>query len=361
MKRILPWVMSVLLALTCINISQPSAQAAGANLVVNGSFEEPVAESAYGPLDWKPSLKGWELSAGPAIEIQGGVVGKSYDGKQLVELDGLEVSGIYQDIPTKPGNTYKLTFAFSPRPDVADNKLNVSWGDTKIATLEKSGEGLSDTDWQVYTYNLKATGDSTRLSFDDLDETSDALGTFIDGVSLVETIAADAPCSEGAKANLIDFNSAESLNAAAKPISTGGVTVSFDSFNVIQTGDTKGGFGGKAGKNQVIASDRGNFNGRFLTEVGSTASFRPNNYTRAIDFSKPVNNVCFFVADIDSGQGITVKAKDAKGTSLYSKNFPSSLKRDTALTTFDLSKIEGIKRLELVGNDPIGLDNLSFN
>jgi hypothetical protein len=176
--------MSVLLALVCVNISQPSALAAD-NLVVNGSFEEPVAESVYGPLDWKPSLKGWELSEGPAIEIQGGVAGAAYDGKQLVELDSTDaVTGIYQDIPTKPGKTYKLTFAFSPRPNVADNKLNVSWGDTTIAQLEKNGEGLTDTDWQVYTYYLKATSDSTRLSFDDLNETSDGLGTFIDAVSI---------------------------------------------------------------------------------------------------------------------------------------------------------------------------------
>ncbi|MEL7036609.1 MAG: DUF642 domain-containing protein [Cyanobacteria bacterium J06592_8] len=356
MKRILPWVMSVLLTFACINISQASALAAE-NLVVNGSFEEPTVES----LEYKRSVPGWQLSAGPAVEFQQGIAGAAYDGRQLIELDGLEVSGIYQDIPTEVGKTYKLTFAFSPRPDVVDNKLNVSWGDTTVAQLDKSGEGLSDTDWQVYTYNLKATSDNTRLSFDDLNETSDALGTYIDAVSVVETIAADAPCSEGPKANLIDFNSAESLNAAAQTISSGGATVSFSNLNVIKTGDTKGGFGGQAGKNQVIASDRSNFNGRFLTGGGSTAAYRPTNYTRAINFSKPVNNVCFFVADIDSGEGITVKAKDAKGTSLYSKNFPSSLKKDTALVTFDLSKIEGIKRIELVGNDPIGIDNLSFN
>lgn len=99
-------------------------------------------------------------------------------------MDGLEVSSIYQDIPTKPGKTYKLTFAFSPRPEVIENKLNVSWGDTTVTKLEKSGEGLSDTDWQVYTYYLKATSDSTRLSFDDLDELSDGLGSYIDAVSI---------------------------------------------------------------------------------------------------------------------------------------------------------------------------------
>ncbi|AOX00751.1 hypothetical protein BJP34_16035 [Moorena producens PAL-8-15-08-1] len=348
--------MSVILTFACINISQASALAAE-NLVVNGSFEEPTVKL----LGYPKSVPGWQLSAGPAVEFQQGIAGAAYDGGQLVELDGLAVSGIYQDIPTEAGKTYKLTFAFSPRPNVADNKLNVSWGDTTVAQLDKSGEGLWDTDWQVYTYDLKATSDSTRLSFDDLNETSDALGSYIDGVSVVETIAADAPCSEGPKANRIDFNSAEPLNAAAQTISSGGVAVSFDNLNVIKTGDTKGGFGGKAGKNQVIASDQGNFNGRFLTGGGRTAAYRPSNYTRVIKFSKPVNNVCFFVADIDAGQGIRVTAKNAQEVSLYSQNFPSSVNNDNALVTFDLSKIEGIKRIELVGNDPIGIDNLSFN
>jgi len=159
----------------------------GKNLVVNGSFEVPVVHY----LGYPESVLGWKLSAGLAIEIQAGIVGAAKDGEQLVELDSLGVSGIYQDIPTKPGKTYKLTFAFSPRPSVVENKLNVSWGETKVVQLDKSGEGISYTDWEVYTYNLKATGHITRLSFDDLDETSDDLGSFIDAVSLVESVT---PC-----------------------------------------------------------------------------------------------------------------------------------------------------------------------
>ncbi|MGB3508661.1 MAG: DUF642 domain-containing protein [Microcoleaceae cyanobacterium] len=356
MKRMLVWVMSLLLALTCVNMSPSVAIAAGTNLVVNGSFEKPVT----GILDYPQSVPGWQLSEGIAIEFQH-IAGQPYAGEQLVELDGLGVSGIYQDIPTEAGKTYKLTFAFSPRPGVSENKLNVSWGNASIAELEKSGEGLSNTDWQVYSYDLKATSNNTRLNFDNLNETSDALGTFIDAVSLVETIAGDAPCSEGPKANLIDFNSAESLNTAAQPISSGGVEVSFEGLNVIEVGSSKGGFGGKAGQNQVISSDQANFNGRFLTEPGARASFRQSNYRRAIDFSQPVNNVCLFVADVDSGQGIKVKVLNSNGESLYSKSFPSSTGADTSLTTFDLSKLEGVKRIEMVGDDPVGIDNLSFN
>jgi len=183
--------MSTLLAFTCIVVSQPSALAAETDLVINGSFEKPVVNF----LGYPKSVSGWKLGAGSAIEIQTGIVGAAKDGEQLVELDGLEVSRIFQDIPTKPGQTYKLTFAFSPRPDVAENKLNVSWGDTKVVQLDKSGEGLADTDWEVYTYYLKATDKTTRLSFDNLDETSDALGSFIDAVRLVKSVAPDASCS----------------------------------------------------------------------------------------------------------------------------------------------------------------------
>ncbi|NET42486.1 DUF642 domain-containing protein [Okeania sp. SIO2B3] len=189
--------------------------AAGTNLVVNGSFEQPVT----GMVDYPPSVPGWQLSGGIAIEFQR-IPGQPYAGEQLVELDSLGVSGIYQDIPTEAGKTYKLTFAFSPRPSVSENKLNVSWGNASVAKLEKSGEGLSNTDWQVYTYELKATSNNTRLSFDNLNETSDELGTFIDAVSVEEKLTTpsikepDEPCVSGSIISLVDF---ETLPSGGTP------------------------------------------------------------------------------------------------------------------------------------------------
>ncbi|NEN89759.1 MAG: hypothetical protein F6K48_12930 [Okeania sp. SIO3H1] len=59
------------------------------------------------------------------------------DGEEYVELD-----------------SYKFTFAFSPRPDVSENKLNVFWGDTLVSQEEKSGEGLSKTEWEVNQNNM---------------------------------------------------------------------------------------------------------------------------------------------------------------------------------------------------------------
>ncbi|NET44194.1 DUF642 domain-containing protein [Okeania sp. SIO2B3] len=193
MKRILSWMMSVLLVFTFLNISPSSAIAAESNLVVNGSFENPEV------------TKDWKLAQGPSIEVQTGNAGKPYDGQKLVELDSYAVTKIYQDIPTEVGKTYTLTFAFSPRPDVTDNKLNVYWGDTSLVQLSKSGSGLSDTKWEVYTYkNLKATSTTTRLSFDNLNEKSDSVGSYIDAISLVANLSGCA-----ANTNLVENGSFE--------------------------------------------------------------------------------------------------------------------------------------------------------
>lgn len=220
--------------------------------------------------------------------------------------------------------------------------------------------------WEIYNYDLKATSTSTRLSFEDLDETSDGFGSYIDGVSVVETVPGDAPCSEGAKAHLIDFNSAgdagaDSLHTVAKPISSGGVTISFENLHIIKTGDsysTAGGFYGPVGDNQIVPSDRTNFNGGFLTGLGQVSDpARKDSYRRAINFSQPVNNVCLYIADIDNSK---VNVLNSKGESLYSKSLQG---KDAGVTTLDWSKLEGVKTIEVIGSgqDGIGMDNLSFN
>ncbi|MDJ0511170.1 MAG: hypothetical protein QNJ64_18225, partial [Crocosphaera sp.] len=167
-------------------------------------------------------------------------------------------------------------------------------------------------------------------------------------------------CSPGLDESVIDFNTAEPLNGVATPISGGGVTVSFEGLNLIEVGQSDGGFGGQAGFNQVVASDQSNFNGRFLTAPGGRAVFRASNYRRAINFSEPVDHVCLYIADIDSGQGVKVKVANEKGESLYAKAFPASTGAEATVTKFDFSQLEGIKTIEIIGDDPIGIDNLTF-
>jgi hypothetical protein len=150
------------------------------NLAVNGSFEKPVVDLVR----FEQSIEGWQASEGGVIELGNQNITTPSEGSQFVELDSNQVSKIEQNIPTQTGKTYKLSFAFSPRPGTADNKLNVRWGDTSVVQLDKSGEGLTAPEWKVYSYDLKANSASTRLSFDDLNEKSDGLGSYLDAVSV---------------------------------------------------------------------------------------------------------------------------------------------------------------------------------
>ncbi len=124
-------VLAMLAAMGMVHLpgtSVPSVQAApiGGNLVVNGSFEQPVLDVSAAHLN---SIPGWQLASG-LFEIQRGAAGAPKDGAQLLELDaGTVPSSVYQDVPTVLGTVYRLTFAFSPRPGTpaADNVLHVTW------------------------------------------------------------------------------------------------------------------------------------------------------------------------------------------------------------------------------------------
>lgn len=179
---------SVALGLLSFGVS--ARPAAAFDLVSNGSFEDPsLPTPSYNIYD---SIPGWQLLPGSqsGLEVQNNVAGSPYSGQQFVELDGNAVSGIYQDLATVVGQVYKLTFAFSARPGVADNKLNVTWGGVPVAALLANGAGLADTQWQTFSYDLIATSSTTRLSFDNFGEQSDSLGSYLDAVSVEESAAA---------------------------------------------------------------------------------------------------------------------------------------------------------------------------
>ncbi len=168
---------------------------ADADIVFNGSFEQTVVNNG-GTWDIFPSIPGWQLSRGPGIELQRGVSGwLAAEGAQYIELDsdidgpggplhGEDASSaVYQDLATVAGQIYELTFAFSPRPGVADNALEIKWGGAPVDVLTADGSGRGNTAWQYHTYQLTAPSDSTRLEFGDL-SVSDSLGTFVDDVSV---------------------------------------------------------------------------------------------------------------------------------------------------------------------------------
>jgi len=63
---------------------------AQANLVVNGSFEDPSLN--YGTWSVFGAISGWTALSGSGIEVQNHAAGTPYDGANLVELDSYDNS-----------------------------------------------------------------------------------------------------------------------------------------------------------------------------------------------------------------------------------------------------------------------------
>ncbi len=191
-------------------------------LVMNGDFESPevtdlvkkwgIFPSGTTDLEW---LINWREIWPSAPKIANLEIQKSYytpviapvvpgDPDQYAELDtdwhgpggpsGEPASvAISQDIPTIIGETYRLSFDFSPRPytDLEQNHLKGFVDSAELFDISADGSGLTDTLWNQYSDNFVATSSITNIKFTDYG-TPDSLGTFLDNVS-VRCVPQDEP------------------------------------------------------------------------------------------------------------------------------------------------------------------------
>jgi hypothetical protein len=192
---------ALLVAALCL-----AAPAANANLIVNGSFENPDLQTRpCGFADWCvfQTMQGWSRVSGSGIEVQrnGAVGGVATSwGRQYVELDsdnergGLQNqsknSGMASDLFTLNENwTYTLSFQYRPRTNVAnDNGIEAylsDWGGTNafsrlLVTANEAGGG-----WRLITVSNIAvqTAGNYRLAFRAIGIANE-YGGFIDDVSL---------------------------------------------------------------------------------------------------------------------------------------------------------------------------------
>ena len=230
MKKI--FIVSISLTVAALAFSTALvAKAAPVELIENGSFEEPVVAASQ---NWdifvgdSSAVPGWYaewVDPTPAshkpddaqIELHRGVNGwLPEDGDQYAELDsdwdgpGGSINNepasiiLYQDLATCPGEEYEIKFYFSPRPGTTEsnNVLEFYWNGSLIDTI--SAAGGSQTNWSEHSYNLAASGNTTRIEFKDAG-TSDSFGTFLDNVSVVgETQPCPVCCAGDVKVN--NFN-----------------------------------------------------------------------------------------------------------------------------------------------------------
>ena len=100
--------------------------------------------------------------------------------------------------------------------------------------------------------------------------------------------------------------------------------------------------------------------GHFLTAPGfPVGAIRTRGFVRTIAFDSDVTHVSLYVADIDVAEGITATAFDRNGSSLLSLFFSGSTRAfDARVQLVDFGTTSGIREVTLVGNDPVGIDNL---
>jgi len=195
-----------LLVMAGVGLTGPLAGASAANLVTNGSFEQPDIPTGTFAIFANPLVPGWTHEPAPqavsssGIEIQdhtpGGGSPDPTAGDQFVELDSDGPSNVYQDVATDPGSTYRLTFLYSARrlTTAAQNHFRASAGpeSAEIGPLA----GASENVWVAHTLDFVATDTSSRIAFLDLgpEEASGGLGAYVDLVS-VEVVNTPPDCS----------------------------------------------------------------------------------------------------------------------------------------------------------------------
>ncbi|MBE2212804.1 MAG: VPDSG-CTERM sorting domain-containing protein [Opitutaceae bacterium] len=156
-----------------------SALTANANLIVNGSFEQPTPFSSGGWALYN-SIPGWTATGQHPIEIgAGGTYGVTgFDGNNVMELDStgnVEVS----QVATITGGWYNLSFLYAQRSGVPSmsGSFDILWNNSLIASFAPTSTVMA-----LYATSVFATGSDT-LTFRGTG-TSNSYGALVDDVQL---------------------------------------------------------------------------------------------------------------------------------------------------------------------------------
>jgi hypothetical protein len=169
MRFLLP---AIVLLLSLLTVS------AQANIINNGSFEDPVIFS--GTWDTYGGITGW--SSTNKIEVRNNVAGTAYDGYNFVELDVYVNSSMSQTVTTTLGTKYTLSYYYAPRGGVSEfsNPIELWFNGGRIDYV--TGDGNKSTAWILRSITVIGTGTDT-ISFKAVG-IDDSLGGSLDNVSM---------------------------------------------------------------------------------------------------------------------------------------------------------------------------------
>jgi len=148
---------------------------AHANLLTNGSFEDPSIGTWY--LNETTSIPGWTVTTNNVDVVAQGYNGPSaaYDGQQYLDLVGYGSTGGIQSqsFATVAGQTYRLTFAYANNPwstSTASANVRVQDGTSNTLLLQEvthSGSTTNTLGWSLFSQSFIADGTSATIRFDE--------------------------------------------------------------------------------------------------------------------------------------------------------------------------------------------------
>jgi choice-of-anchor C domain-containing protein len=175
-----------ILLITCITVTST----AHANLLINGSFEQPGGYFGNVPVG-STYITGWVVTRG-TIDYSPGW--QCPDGVASLDLDGSpgstnNVGGVRQTFATVSNQQYQVTFAMAINPDGATNNQLL----TRTMVVQAAGQsanftvnelGTTDTNmnWVGQSWTFTATNSSTTLEFYSTDAQNTYYGPTLDNV-----------------------------------------------------------------------------------------------------------------------------------------------------------------------------------
>jgi hypothetical protein len=197
------------LAILVLGMALFSAPAfAQGNLVVNGSFEDPVYGAA---VSYPVPVTGWTIAPDSGFEVWNNFQGPGADGSQYLELDVFTCNTVSQTIPTSSGSDYLISFAFGARNGVADNRVQVSWNGQPVGTASADGTGQAEIVWTSHSFLVRGAPGSSTLEFTNIDA-CDGVGSMLDNVSVlaqeIRVVPALAPAGTGVLIALLALSAA---------------------------------------------------------------------------------------------------------------------------------------------------------
>jgi len=188
-RIIFPIIVSILI-LGSVGLSQ---DAFAANLVTNGSFEDPAA-SCTGTFVTLPNgntaITGWTVGGNSVDWIC--TFWQATDGTKSLDLSGIGAGSVSQTLATVPGATYNVTFDLAGNSALPDPSINPVKsvtvdvaGTTNNFTFDTTGKSTSNMGYVTESFSFTAVNSLTSLTFTS-DNTS-AYGPAIDNVSVVQS------------------------------------------------------------------------------------------------------------------------------------------------------------------------------